>query len=353
MMIVTDVSDPFCPLQEGLLVDPEKSKSVIEGLLDSLPTLFGSNNVGESIAGSACRAAFEALKGCGGKLSVFQTRLPSTGEGTLKNREDAQILGTEKERSLFEPQGHFWTKLGQDCAVHGINVDMYFFPSSNYIDLATLGAVPALSGGEINYYKTFNAQIQGEKFANDLQRSLTRSFGYDAVLRVRVSNGIKIDDYFGNFYMKNATDIECAGIDSLKTFGISLKHDGKLSEKNLVYVQAALLYTTIDGFRRVRVHNTAFSVTSQLSILFRGSSLETSFCLLTREMVQKAVSMPLSTIRTDLTDRIIKILVSYRANCASPSSPGQLILPESFKLGPITALTLLKTRAFRLGTNEI
>ena len=41
-------------------------------------------------------------------------------------------------------------------------------------------------------------------------------------------------------------------------------------------------------------------------------------------------------------------MTAYRKHCASSSSPGQLILPESFKLYPLYALSLLKNTAFRL-----
>lgn len=349
MMVVSDIDDSYCPIEKGLLVDPFESRANIERLLDALPKLFFSNQVGDPVFGSACKAAFESMKKFGGKISVFQTMLPSNGEGALRMREDQALLGTEKEKSLYMPQDQFWSKLGENCAAHGVCVDMYLFPTSGYIDLATVGAVPALSGGEINFYKSFDVSLHGVKFANDFQLSLARTFGYDCVLKVRVSNGLRVDNSFGNFFMKNPTEIECAGIDSLKSFVVSLKHDGKLTDRQDLFIQAALLYTTASGNRRVRVHNLSLESSNQLSVVFRNASLECTTLMLAREMIQKSISMPLSKVRNDLTNLITKILISYRANVASASSPGQLILPESFKLGPITALTLLKTRAFRLG----
>lgn len=124
----------------------------------------------------------------GGKLSIFQTGIPTIGLGALKPREIQKILGTDKEKQLFEPQEYFWKKLGQECAVNGVNVDSYFFPT-DYIDLATLGALSALSGGDSYIYQHFDANRNGMKFANDLQRNLARTFGYDGLLRVRASTG--------------------------------------------------------------------------------------------------------------------------------------------------------------------
>jgi protein transport protein SEC24 len=348
MMIMGDMEDVFSPIEKGLLVDPQESKSLIESLLDALPSMFANTKIGDSYLGSAMQCGFEALKKFGGKMSVFQTSLPMVGLGKLQNRDDPKLIGTEKEKSLFEPQEYFWTKLGQSCAVNGVSVDMYLFPNG-YVDVATIGALSALTGGDLYLYSAFDANKQGVKFANDLQRALARTYGYDALLRIRTSNGLKVEEYYGNFYMKNATDIELAGLDSLKSFACSLKHDGKLDERQDCYIQAALLYTTADGHRRVRVHNLSLAVATQLSLIFRQASMETTNCILARQMIQQSMTKALSIIRTDLTSKCSKILLSYRHNCATGSSPGQLILPESFKLFPLYALSLLKTRAFRGG----
>ena len=54
-------------------------------------------------------------------------------------------------------------------------------------------------------------------------------------------------------------------------------------------------------------------------------------------------------VRDQLTDRCSSILASYRRHCATPTSPAQLILPESLKLLPIFCLALTKTPALRGG----
>jgi protein transport protein SEC24 len=144
MMVVPDVSDSFMPLSSGFLVDPIASKNVIENLLDTIPTLFASNRIAEPAMGAAVLTAFEALKETGGKLIVFQTALPSFGPGALKNREDVKILGTDKERSMYEPQEFFWRKMGQDCASNAVCVDLYLFPNT-YTDVATIGESPTFN----------------------------------------------------------------------------------------------------------------------------------------------------------------------------------------------------------------
>ena len=274
--------------------------------------------------------------------------MPLLGEGALKNREDQKILGTDKEKSLYAPQDYFWTKLGQNCAVHGVCVDHYFFPCG-YVDVASTGVLSVLSGGELYFYNAFDVNKQGAKFANDLQRTLARTFGFDALLRIRVSNGLKIEDYFGNFYMKNATDIECAGIDSLKAFTAVLKHDGKLDERRETYIQSALLYTTSQGQRRVRVHNLPLQNSSQYDSIFRNSSTEVTISVFIRQMIQQSADVSLASLRSSLSGSIARALASFRQKAAKQPAKGQLVLPEAMKLGPILALCVLKNRAFRAG----
>lgn len=61
MLVMADPKDPFVPLSEGFLVDPQESRHVIEYLLDSLPTMFGNNRVSEAALGAALKCAQLAL----------------------------------------------------------------------------------------------------------------------------------------------------------------------------------------------------------------------------------------------------------------------------------------------------
>lgn len=58
-------------------------------------------------------------------------------------------------------------------------------------------------------------------------------------------------------------------------------------------------------------------------------------------------SNTLSAVRTSLVDKCVDVLAAYRKHCASTTSPGQLILPESLKLLPIYVLALTKHALFR------
>ncbi|KAF9185975.1 COPII coat Sec23p-Sfb3p heterodimer component [Haplosporangium sp. Z 767] len=351
MMVVPDVNDVFVPLSEGFLVDPHTSKTIVESLLEMLPQLFAETKITEPVIGAVVQAVQGALEHRGGKLIMFQTSLPTFGPGPLKHREDTKLYGTDKERTLFAPLDDFYKKLAESCVDAGLSIDLFLFPNA-YIDVASLGCLSSITGGETLLFPNFNAARDGAKLVGNIAKIVTRPFGYNALMRVRCSTGLRITEHFGNFHMKNSTDLELAGIDSEKAFGVLVKHDGKLDEKTEASFQVALLYTTADGLRRVRVHNFSTPVTTLLGNVFRWADMDTTINFLSKGAIAQGLNKPLNEVRDALTDRCVKILSSYRKNCASSTAPGQLILPESFKLFPLYALTLLKSRSLR-GSKDI
>jgi len=73
-------------------------------------------------------------------------------------------------------------------------------------------------------------------------------------------------DFYGNFYMANTTDVELAAVGTDTALAVEIKHDDKLSEAEGAYVQAAVLYTSVGGRRRLRVLNSAFNCCTQVTV---------------------------------------------------------------------------------------
>ncbi|RKP40087.1 hypothetical protein BJ085DRAFT_13704 [Dimargaris cristalligena] len=346
MLVCPDIQNVFVPMHHGFLVDPQESREVIEALLDGLPEMFAANRVAESALGAVVQACQTALAKVGGKLMLFQASLPTYGPGALKVRDDPKLYNTDKERTLFAPQEKFYLQLAEKCVESGISINIYLFPNS-YIDTATLSTLSSVTGGDTYFYPNFMADRDGHRFGEDLKLDLTREHGFNSVLRVRCSDGLRIDEHFGNFFMRNNTDVELAGIDSDKAIGVSFRHDGQLDEKSDIYFQVALLYTTAWGARRIRVHNLAIPVTGLIGNMFRNSEMDTSMNLLAKMAVSEALTSPLKSVRDKLSDKCVRVLTAYRRHCAAGSSPGQLILPEAYKLMPLYTLSLMKTNALR------
>ncbi|KAK6329415.1 hypothetical protein J4Q44_G00013930 [Coregonus suidteri] len=353
MMVVSDVSDMFLPLLDGFLVNVNDSRMVIESLLDQIPEMFEDTRETETVFGPVIQAGLEALKAadCAGKLFVFHSSLPiAEAPGKLKNREDKKLVGTDKEKSLFQPQSGFYSNLSKECVAQGCCVDLFLFPNQ-YVDVATLGVVPVSTGGSVYKYTYFQAETDREQFLNDLRRDVQKPMGFDAVMRVRTSTGIRATDFFGSFFMSNTTDVELAGLDCDKTVTVEFRHDDKLSEDTGALMQCAVLYTSCSGQRRLRVHNMAVNCCSQLADLYRNCETDTIINFISKYAYRNILNTPTKTVRDTMVNQCAQILACYRKNCASPSSAGQLILPECMKLLPVYLNCVLKSDVLQPGAD--
>ncbi|XP_062269997.1 protein transport protein Sec24C isoform X2 [Platichthys flesus] len=345
MLVVSDVSDMFVPLLDGFLVNVNESRLVIESLLDQIPEMFADTRETETVFGPVIQAGLEALKAadCAGKLFVFHTSLPiAEAPGKLKNREDKKLIGTDKEKSLFQPQAGFYNTLAKECVAQGCCVDLFLFPNQ-FVDVATLAVVPVSTGGSVYKYTYFQAPSDQERFLNDLRRDVQKLVGFDAVMRVRTSTGIRATDFYGSFFMSNTTDVELAGLDCDKAVTVEFKHDDKLSEETGALMQCAVLYTSCSGQRRLRVHNMAVNCCSQLADLYRNCETDTIINFFSKYAFRGVLTNQTKAVRDTLINQCAQILACYRKNCASPSSAGQLILPECMKLLPVYLNCVLKS----------
>ncbi|XP_014770483.1 protein transport protein Sec24C isoform X1 [Octopus bimaculoides] len=359
MLVVSDIEDVFMPLLDGFLVKLSECETVIDSLLSQIPQMFGESRETEVILGPVIQAGLEALinADCAGKLILFHTSLPIADvPGKLKNRDDRKLLGTDKEKidattlkTLLTPQGNFYTKLGQQCVAAGCSVDLFLFPNS-YVDIATIGELCRLTGGNMYKYSYFQAEQDGERFMNDLKRNVCQIAAFDAIIRVRTSTGIRPVDFFGNFYMTNATDVELSAIDSDQSISVEIKHDDKLDPADGAYVQVAILYTSVGGFRRLRIHNLSLNCCTQFADMFRNCELDSLINFMAKQAIRNILNSTPKLVHENMANQVAHILHCYRKNCANPSSAGQLILPECMKLLPLYANCVIKSDAIQGGS---
>ncbi|TYI28599.1 hypothetical protein ES332_A05G255600v1 [Gossypium tomentosum] len=350
MLIVPDIQDVYTPLETDVIVQLSECRQHLELLLENIPTMFQTSTTAESCFGAAIKAAFLAMKSTGGKLLVFQSVLPSVGIGALSSREAegrTNISASEKEaHKLLQPADKILKTMAIEFAEYQVCVDV-FVTTQTYVDIASISVIPRTTGGQVYYYYPFSAVSDPAKLYNDLRWNITRPQGFEAVMRVRCSQGIQVQDYSGNFCKRIPTDVDLAGIDCDKCILVTLKHDDKLQDGSECGFQCALLYTTVYGQRRIRVTNLSLPCTNMLSNLFRSADLDTQFTCFLKQAAIEIPTCPLLQVRDHVTNLCINILLSYRKFCATVSSTGQLILPEALKLLPLYTLALIKSRGLR------
>ncbi|XP_015252733.1 PREDICTED: protein transport protein Sec24D isoform X1 [Cyprinodon variegatus] len=354
MMVVSDTAEMFVPLLDGFLVNYQDSRAVIYNLLDQIPDMFADTNESETVFAPVIQAGVEAFKAaeCSGKLFIFHSSMPTAeAPGKLKNRDDKKLVNTDKEKTLFQPQKGVYEQLSKDCVAQGCCVDLFLFPSQ-YLDLATMGDVPSHTGGSIYKYNNFQVETDGEHFLRDLRKDVQKSLGFDAVMRVRTSTGFRATDFFGGVYMNNTTDVEMAAVDCDKAVTVEFKHDDTLSEETGALIQCALLYTTISGQRRLRIHNLSLNCTSQLSELYKSCETDSLINFFAKSAYRAILNQPVKNVRDILVNQTAHMLACYRKNCASPSAASQLILPDSMKVFPVYMNSLMKTAPL-VGSTEL
>lgn len=96
-----------------------------------------------------------------------------------------------------------------------------------------------------------------------------------------------------------------------------------------------------------RVHNLALPTTQLLGQVFKGADLDTQTNLSARRVCRDIPGGTLASCQDQLLRHCINQLFSYRKNCTTAPSSGQLILPEALKLLPFYSLGLSKSPCLR------
>lgn len=355
MLVMPDIEEPFLPLSNGLFVDPYESRAVITSLLTRLPTLFANIKFPEPALLPALKSAVVALEKTGGKVICSLSALPTWGPGRLFMRDDGKHLGGEIDKKLFNTEHPEWKKVAEKMTAAGVGIDFFLAaPAGGYLDIATVGHVAATTGGETFYYPNFVAGRDNAKLSLEIKHTVTRETGYQALMKVRCSNGLQISGYHGNFIQHTfGADLEIGVIDADKSVGVTFGYDGKLDSKLDAHFQVALLYTTASGQRRVRCQNIIASVSDVARECMKFVDQDSVYTILAKEAATKLATTSSSQkdIRLWLTEKTIDVLACYKKNfAASGHPPGQLVMPERLKEFSMYMLGLVKCRAFKGGS---
>ncbi|XP_045684673.1 protein transport protein Sec24A isoform X2 [Phyllostomus hastatus] len=351
MLIVSDIEDVFIPMPENLLVNLNESKELVQDLLKTLPQMFTKTLETQSALGPALQAAFKLMSPTGGRMSVFQTQLPTLGVGALKPREEPNHRSSAKDIHLT-PSTDFYKKLALDCSGQQVAVDLFLL-SGQYSDLASLGCISRYSAGSVYYYPSYHHQhnpVQVQKLQKELQRYLTRKIGFEAVMRIRCTKGLSIHTFHGNFFVRSTDLLSLPNVNPDAGYAVQMSVEESLTDTQLVSFQSALLYTSSKGERRIRVHTLCLPVVSTLNEVFLGADVQAISGLLANMAVDRSVTASLSDARDALVNAVIDSLSAYRSSVLSGHQPG-LMVPFSLRLFPLFVLALLKQKSFQTGTN--
>ncbi|XP_059471799.1 protein transport protein Sec24A [Neocloeon triangulifer] len=349
MMVVGDIDDIFLPCPENLLVNLHEDFELVRDLLAELPNKFQGNPEPSSALGAALQASFKLMGSTGGRVTVFQVTLPSLGPGALQPRTSG---GSKDASPLLNPAIDFYKRLALECSAQQVAVDLFLL-NSQTADLATISGIARFSGGCINHFPDFHAasKLHSEQLTRCFRRYLTRKIGLEAVMRVRCTRGLAIHTFHGNFFVRSTDLLSLPNVSPDSGFGMQLAIEENLSDMQNVCLQAALLYTSSKGERRIRVHTLCLPIASNISEVIASADQQCIVGLLTKMAVDRSQSSSLSDAREAFINVAVDVLSTFRATQNMGGAGSGLLAPHSLRLLPLYIVALLRHPAFRASSN--
>ncbi|RFU71796.1 sec24 [Trichoderma arundinaceum] len=350
MLVVSDLDEPFLPVPHDLLVPLTESRQSIEKFLQKLPDMFQNNQSNGSCMGSALRAGHKLISALGGKIVVLTASLPNTGVGKLDMREDKKLLGTSKESSLLQTSNSFYKSFAVECSKNQVSIDMFLF-SSQYQDVASLSNLPRYTGGQTWFYPGWHASRPEDalKFASEFSDYLSSEIGLEAVLRVRATTGLRMNAFYGNFFNRSSDLCAFPAFPRDQAYVVEVAIDESLT-KNVVCLQAAVLHTTCNGERRIRVLTLALPTTTNLSDLYASADQSAITTYFSHKAVERALSSGLDAARDALSAKVTELLQTFKKELAGGSMGGGLQFPANLRGLPLLFLGLTKNVGLRKST---
>ncbi|KAL0025356.1 hypothetical protein WJX79_010862 [Trebouxia sp. C0005] len=356
MMVVAETDEPFVPVPDELIVNLKESREAVEALLDNLANTFAATTSPDSAMGPALQAAYLMMEAIGGKLLLFQTSVPNVGVGKITQRDNPTLYNTDSEHRLRVPEDIFFKKFAAEASKAQISIDVFSF-SQQFTDLASLSALAKYTTGGVYCYPGYDPARDALKLQTEITHNLTRQTGWEGVMRVRCSKGLSISQFHGHFFVRSIDLLSLPQVDPDKAFAVQIKHEESVLTGNVAYMQCAVLFSSSNGERRIRVHTLAMPVVQDLADMYKAVDAPATVNLLAKLAVEKSYHAKLDDTRSSLAHKLNLTLQEYRG-MHKQSSRGQLphnklIYPESLRYLSLWVLGLLKSSALRGGARDV
>lgn len=266
---VNDQTDLFLPWPtENMLVSIEDAEVKVEKALELVATLPSiPYSTGYKAALRACGLI---LQNQGGKIVSF------CGDMLCESNSNLQFT--------FKQANNFYEELGKELAFWNISLSQYI-KSTQFSNLQGLTSVSKMTGGQIYFYPNFNQRFSGEKLRNEIILGLTSLTAWECSLKFRHNAEWKILATYGNFTMRPD------GLLGIPVYNYPFTYTFELYPTSIsfqdLYLQVAMLYTNCDGERKLRIHNSKFTVTDNIKEVFKNANCD----VLVNIICKKSLSM--------------------------------------------------------------
>lgn len=134
---------------------------------------------------------------------------------------------------------NFYKMLAVDSAPLHLSYDLFLL-CSKPSEMATLTSISQHTSGNVYFYPGFRPSRNGEAFITDLSNNLTRNTGWETVMRMRCSRGLKISGFYGHFFIRSSDLLALPNVDCDKAFAVSIQG---MRKRNAVLAEVDCLST--------------------------------------------------------------------------------------------------------------
>lgn len=165
-------------------------------------------------------------------------------------------------------------------------------------------------------------------------------------MRIRCTRGLALHTFHGNFFVRSTDLLSLPNVNPDAGFGMQVSIEDDLRDTREVTFQAALLYTSSKGERRIRVHTLCLPTCASVSEIISGADQTAIIGMLTKFAADRACNDSMGDAREGLVVSCVDAAETYKSH-ASITVPQGLVMPISLKLMPLYVLACLRTPGFR------
>ena len=336
---------------------------------------------------SAIHMALELLGNSAAKLIVCASNGATTGFGKTSRvpprpaAPDASPSDLSEAAEVLErltrAESTELMRLAQRCHAVGVTIDLSLAPSVGdaFVDLASLAPLCRLTGGDLTHVPELGApsptatpgatvESGSDLLAAAVRRAVVEpAMACDAVFRVRVSPGLEVRKLICSAGDPETNVVNAPAMHEHSTFAVELGHEtgGKGSTKasgkdgsaadgsgaltgERAVVQTALLYTAVDGSRRIRVMTRPLRVVREASQVVRAVHPPTLAALQAKLACEELSTKSMQQVVDGAEAACAACVVAMRELCPPPlrRTAQEMILIRPLELLPLLTLALLK-----------
>ena len=300
--------EPFLPIiKDFLIFDLNNEKDKILQILDCISNNYLNNNNHLNYIVRDSNKIFDAIKSAyligeniGGNIFLFSSSNNINKHPKMNGNIEINKHNNKQEAIYYSPNDNKQLGIGIGLLLskHYLSIDI-FINCEKDINLYTLNQLTDYTNGTIQLFKNFNYEEDYIRLYNQIRKSLLRTNGNESEMRIRFSNGYKIQNFFTRTLVTTNNNILFIfpSINSEQSYQISIdlnEEENKFKKESLnninnsvfenededfLFIQSALLYSSGDGNKRIRLHNLCIPLTNDINEIFNGINYESLICM--------------------------------------------------------------------------